>query len=316
MSAPGFGVTMTCTAGYAPFLAAAIASLRRYNDRVPVRVLVDEGGAELLRKVADDLRMDLVCVRSENTGVYPNTGPNGEWIQSRLLKTTAIADAPFDLVLSLDSDILLCDDVAKIVDDLGDSLAAGADILMLPAPAGRSLWEGRKFYFVDTSIERGDAIKLINDVFELDMPVEHLDEPACSNSGVIFGVTSALRPVAERWRANFRRLFTAPRAVELVPRDQMALWVTRWQLQQQVRIAELPERWNFMAGHYLDLAAGTPAVDDARLGRAKILHLAWNKFDPWALERISAVLEDAGIPLSISLPFDASWPPPAETPGK
>jgi hypothetical protein len=316
MSVPGFGVTMSCTASYALLMTAALASIRRHNDRVPVRVLTDIEGADLLRPVADDLHVQLVRAEPASTGVFPDSGANGEWIQSRLMKIKAVTESPFGPLLFLDSDVLLGDDVARIVDELGSSLATGADLLMLPAPAGLSLWEGRRFYFLDGSIERKEAIELINAIFGVDVPIARLDKRACWNSGVIFATGDAIRRVGRRWSELYRRMLEAPRAIEVVPRDQLALWVALWELRDDIRVGDLPQRWNFIAGHYLDLAADAPEVADDQLDQANVIHLAWSKADPWALKRISAALDGVALPPATPLPGNqsASWPATGDSP--
>lgn len=68
-----FGVGLVSGPTVVPFVAAAVASLRQHNPRVPVTVYVDEASPELQR-LAPALAMDLERVITGAENVW---APNG-----------------------------------------------------------------------------------------------------------------------------------------------------------------------------------------------------------------------------------------------
>jgi hypothetical protein len=53
-------------------------------------------------------------------------------------------------------------------------------------------------------------------------------------------------------------------------------------------------KWNFLAGHLLDLPIGTEDVPDSSFDPAVVLHFAQNKADPWARRKVDDVLARSG----------------------
>jgi hypothetical protein len=90
-----------------------------------------------------------------------------------------------------------------------------------------------------------------------------------------------------------------------VPNDQLALWLTLWEASEDVAIGELPLSWNFMPGLALELEPGIAQVHDSCFDGISILHLAACKREPWALHRIAAALEEAGVASPWPLPGPA-----------
>ncbi|MEU7575483.1 hypothetical protein [Micromonospora sp. NPDC049240] len=283
---------MTVTADFAPYLTAAVASLRRHNSETPVRVLADPQAAELLREVAVPLAIEVVPTGPAGRRNGSPQHPQEQLIQSRLAKITGLVESPFDPTLYLDSDTILQDDIGKIVAELAPALDSGHDLmLLLRRPTAPTLWGDRLLYFKDPSIQRPDAVRLLNDVFGIELTVDSLDELVCWNSGIIYGRTRALRVVGRRWLDLYRRAFDPRWRDVLIARDQLPFWVTLWELRDRISVGELPHRWNFMAGQMLGLPKGLPELPaDERLDRAAVLHLAGWKTERWAVERVSALL--------------------------
>src|SRR5262245_49275130 len=108
LSRAPFGVAMSCTSDYAPFLVASIASFRRHNACVPIVVFVDEdipGLDRLAGKLGFHIR------GGGPVGGRPAGGALTTAVRARRLKITAVARVPFELAMYLDSDTLVQDDV-------------------------------------------------------------------------------------------------------------------------------------------------------------------------------------------------------------
>jgi hypothetical protein len=304
----GFGVIMTCTAAYAPFLVASAATLRRHNTTTPVVVVSDPTGVERVAPVADRLGIELV--RAEPRWMETVRSPDGEAerIRSRLMKIESLAAASFDPVLYLDCDTIVRDDIAKIVDELGPALANGADMFsLLHRPVAPTLWGDRRLYFPDAEISRVEVVRRIGDIYAVDLAAVGLDQIVCWNSGIIMGRRDAMRRIGGRWLELYRRMLASPHREQIIPRDQLGFWLSLWERRDQVRVAEMPVRWNFMAAQLLGLPPGADDLDEAAIDGAAILHLAGYKFDPWAVRRVQPVL--AALPEAPALRLPSGRPP-------
>lgn len=291
----GLHVTLTTTAGFVPHVAAAVASLREHNSAVPVSVFVDEP-TEQLSELAEVLsfRIQVVPVNPRETaGINP---ADVEMVRSRLVKIHSMATATAPAHLYLDSDTLLRGDIGGISDDVGVRLDGDADVFMLlRRPVPPPLWKSRHQYFTDPDIDRAGAVALMNDTFGMTLPPSIIDDLVCWNSGVIFGSAAGMRRMGERWLELYRKTLRTVATGQLIPRDQLSMWLALWEMRQELRVAELPVTWNFMAGHLLDLPVGTEEVSAGRLTPAVVLHFAQNKSDPWARRLVDEVLVKSGI---------------------
>lgn len=290
-----FGIGLASTPSFIPFALAAVASLRRHNVDVPVTVYVDRPTGDLHR-LAPVLNVAVDHVDTSADGFWSHSPADREWRSSRLVKIQSFLRAERDPYLYLDADTILLGDIGEIEADLADRLGSTADLFMLlNRPVAPTLWEHRHLYFRDPDIDRETAARLVNETYDLRLPVCFLDEATCWNSGVVYGTASVLRPLATRWLALYRRMLAASTRSRLIPRDQLSLWIAVWELRSTLRVVELPRRWNFMAGHLLGLPPGTADVDPAGLDGVRVLHLAQNKFDPWAMRHVAGALDGLGV---------------------
>lgn len=290
-----FGIGLATTSSFVPFVVAAVASLRRHNVDVPVTVYVDQPDPELLR-VAPILDMTVDAGPASTQEAYDRDGSEREWTASRLVKIQSLLRMEHEPYLYLDADTIVVGDIAEIQDELADRLGAETDLFMLlRRPTAPTLWGHRHLYFLDLDLDRETAARLISEAFGLVVPASFLDEETCWNSGVIYGSARAMRVVATRWLELYRRMLRAPAGRRLIPRDQLSLWIALWELRGTIRVDELPPRWNFMAGHLLGVDPGSADIDPGAIGDARVLHLAQNKFDPWALRRVREALEGLGV---------------------
>jgi hypothetical protein len=289
-----FHVTLTTTSGFLRYVAASVASLREHNPSVAVTVFADEGGEEL-DELSRVLNFQVQHVAVDPDVVALAREPEQESVRSRLVKIHSMATATVDAHLYLDSDTILRGDIGGMYDELGVRLGRDADLFMLlRRPVPPTLWAHRHLYFTEPDIGRSDALALLNSTFDIDLPERVLDDMVCWNSGVILGSAAAMRRLGTRWLELYRVMLRAARGGRLIMRDQLSMWLAIWEFGEQLRIAEMPPRWNFMAGHLLDIPEGTRHVDEARLAAATVLHLAQNKSDPWAKERVDDVLLRSG----------------------
>lgn len=290
----GLHVTLTTTAGFVPNVAASVASLREYNTSIPVVVFVDEA-TELLRELADLLNFRIQVVPIDPSALEGVKAADAEMVRSRLVKIFSMATATSDAHLYLDSDTLLRGDIAEMYTEIGVRLQRDAEFFMLlRRPTPLRLWEYRHQYFTDPNIDNAGAGALLNRTFGMTLPESIIEDLVCWNSGVILGSASAMRRMGTRWLELYRTMLRTVAAGELTPRDQLTMWMTLWELRQDVRVLEMPARWNFMAGHLLGLPEGTLDVPDSRLAPAMVLHFAQNKSDPWACRLVEEALTRSG----------------------
>lgn len=295
MKRTGFGVTFTSTSGYSDYLAAALISLREKNADVPILVVTGPEMAPDLEALCADLGAKLEAT-AEPAGTQAVSRASleprwREWVDSRFLKIGAIASPRFDPFLFVDSDVLIREDIDNLRVQLEPVLEDAFDLLMLLRRPDRwTLWGDRFNYFVDRQIDRGSAIDLVNRSLGVSLPESCLDSMECWNSGVIFGKAEALELLGARWLSLYRNMVEVDSCQHLIPRDQLALWVAIWQLRDEVKVGELPKRWNFMAGHFLGIEPGAKAFPETS-EQISVLHLAQNKSDPWATERVREELD-------------------------
>lgn len=289
-----FGVGFVATPDFVPFAAAAVSSLRRYNATVPVTVAVDQPSADLDR-VASRLAMSVERIPTSVDDLWAASPAERQSASSRIVKIEALVRTSNDPHLYLDSDIVLLGDVGEIEPELAPLLGSDADLFMLlNRPVAPTFWGDRHNYLRDPNVDRDAATRLINETYQLTLPSTAIDELVCWNSGVIYGSADALHILADRWLTLYRRMLVAPTRDQVIPRDQLSFWLTLWELRHTLRVKELPRRWNFMAGHFLGLDVGTPDVEANRLDGVRVLHLAQNKFDPWALREVESALAGLG----------------------
>jgi lipopolysaccharide biosynthesis glycosyltransferase len=290
----GFHVTFATTSGFLPYVSASVASLREHNSAAAVTVYVDEPN-ETLDNVADLLAFEVQPVSIDPRDLVDVPASDVELTKSRLVKIHSMATAAADRHLYLDSDTLLCGDIGGICDEIGVRLGKEADIYMLlRRPVALTLWTHRQYYFTDHDIDRAGAVDIMNDTFDMSLPESIIDDLVCWNSGVILGTAEALRRMATRWHELYRKMLHAAADGQLIPRDQLSMWLALWELRESVRVEELPVKWNYLAGHLLELPIGTEHVPAKSLEPAMVLHFAQNKADPWARRRVDAVLARSG----------------------
>ncbi|TDC01025.1 hypothetical protein E1091_03675 [Micromonospora fluostatini] len=285
-----FRVTLTATAGFLPYVAAAIASLREHNRSVPVTVFADEP-SPVLTRLADLLDVDVEVVPVGPDDLAGARPADAESIRSRIVKITSMARARTAQHLYLDSDTIVRADIGLMATELGP----GVDLYsLLNRPVAPTLWGDRRLYFTDPDIDRAGVLELVHRTFGVRLPAAALDEMHCWNSGILLGSAPALRRIADRWLRHYRAMLPMAAAGVMIPRDQLGFWLTMWELRHDLRVEEMPVRWNFMAGHLVPVPVGTGHLDERAYRDAAILHLAQNKSDPWARHLVSGALERSG----------------------
>jgi hypothetical protein len=290
-----FGVGQICTAGFLPYLAASVASLREHNSTVPVTVSVDEVFPGLNR-ISESLAVDVRRVDVDTTGLYAASPAELESTRSRIVKIRSLIDTEYDVHYYVDSDTVALGDIADIMRELGDRVGTEADLFMLlNRPVAPTFWGDRHLYLIDPDVTRAQAAEVVGTAYGLSLPERFIDELVCWNSGVILGTAPALRMLGERWLTLYRRMLAAPNRAHIIPRDQLGFWLALWELRDRLRVAELPRRWNFMAGHLLGIEPGTEEVDETGWQDARVLHLAQNKDDPWARRLVADALGRIGL---------------------
>lgn len=299
-----FHVTLTTTGNFLPYVAASVASLREHNSSTAVTVYVDESN-DVLDRLAELLNFTVAPVAIDPRHLVDVPASDAELTRSRLVKIYSMATATADAHLYLDSDTLLRGDIGGMYDEVGVRLGKDADIFMLlRRPVALKLWTHRHYYFTDPDIDRAGAVEIMNRTFDMSLSESIIDDLVCWNSGVILGTRDALRRMASRWLELYRKMLHAAADGQLIPRDQLSMWLALWELRESVRVAELPVKWNFLAGHLLDLPIGTEEVPESSLEPAVVLHFAQNKADPWARRKVDDVLARSGAAevLSIDAP--------------
>jgi hypothetical protein len=299
MNADDLEVRMSCTRSYLPYAVASLCSLRQHNRAVPVRLFVDEEVPELTA-IADRAGFTVERVDPVSERVRAVHGDAGDHIRSRLLKIHTMATATAERVLYLDADTLLLGDVGAV----GAAVEGSAEdlFMLLRRPLVPTLWDYGRMNLTDPQRSREDIAELIQETFALGLTLADLDRLTCWNAGILYGASDTARTLAVAWLDTYERMITASTRDAFVPNDQLCLWLTLLGHDPVGDIGELPLGWNCMPGLALGLAAGTPSLPDSDLDGVTVLHLATNKRDPWAVRRMTAALDAAGVVLPWSLP--------------
>ncbi|MFG2049359.1 hypothetical protein ACGFIW_18250 [Micromonospora sp. NPDC048935] len=276
------------------YVAAAVASIRRHNAHVPVTVYIDEASPELHRLVPA-LAVDVERVITGTENMWAPSPTERDSLSAQLLKIKSLLRTGHDSYLYLDPDSLVLGDVGDIQLDLRHLLGDHADVFLLPYRAEPTVWGSRHRYFDDPEIDEETAHALLNETYALSLPVAVLGELRRWDSGVIYGSGAALRLLANRWMELHRRMLGALRRPSILAHDELSLSVALWELRDFIRVAELPERWNFRAGPLLGLGPDTPEIQPSALAGVRVLRLAGNRLDAWGLREVRAALHGLDI---------------------
>lgn len=291
------GIVMSTDLQYAEYAMTAIISIRKYNNSIPIKLYLCDN-IPYLTAAANHLSFATKCVPMPAYLDRIESEKLRQHIWTRIAKLTAIIESTFDWCLYLDADIIALDDVGKITAITCDQMNDSEIHMLLRRPHLPSVYEWRRPYIRDSlNLTPEDMATLVNQVFALNYPAEEILNITCWNGGVIYGTQKAIKLLGKLWLALYEKMVTGPYLRQMVPKDQLCLWLAAKQLERQITIQELPLEWNFMPGHTL-LNEDLAHCDLAKLRRpiqerAKILHLCHRKSDNWASELIKSIRASA-----------------------
>jgi hypothetical protein len=281
-----FGIVMAANDRYADYARSAIASIRRYNPRVPIEVTLC-GDNPALRDAAAWFGCDVRCepFPVELAGTITPDVRSVVW--TRFAKFACLRETTLDPCAYLDADVLALSDVAGLAK--GGLPGADEVHMLLRRPVLPTIFRWRHAYLVDAQQLTPQAVAdLLNAAFGVGLSVEAMLAIRCWNAGVIFGSRAAVRRLATTWRETYGRMVTGRYRERFVPKDQLCLWLAAGQPDAGLDLRELPLAWNFMPGHVVPDSQrrtwSAPLALAEVSARANILHFGHTKSEHWAVE--------------------------------
>lgn len=282
-----FSLVMASDKKYIPYLTTAVASIRRYNNTVPIDVYTCAAPEDFPNSQRTGYEVHHVEIPQQLKDSLREEPEKLDHALTRIAKLASMKQEKGTTMMYVDSDIVALDDLGKITHELevvdGDKPVV---YMLLRRPQVLSLQDIGWLYFRDAANMSPQQIaNLIHETFSLGYSAEDIEKINCWNSGIVYGSTEGIRMLTDLWSEYYLKMLTGENKETFIPNDQLCLWLAINKLSDKVTMRELPLAWNFMPGHALEqtMRRTNPSAQEIKrdLEGVRILHFAQNKTDTW-----------------------------------
>jgi len=277
-------LTMASDNKYVTYMHTAIKSIRKYNSDIPIDVY----SCDLINHLFGEKNVRLHEVPVPDNLAHVLSTQEKEHAFSRVAKLEALGHKSSEKLMYIDSDIIVLGDIKEIETELKVTDSDKPVVYMLlRRPNTLSIAEIGWLYFKDINkLSSQKMANLVNDTFSVEYSASQLQNIRCWNGGIIYGSAEAVNTLSILWKNYYFEMLTGKNRNQFIPNDQLCLWLAVDQLEDKLKVRELPLKWNFMPGHALEQITNKVNCksDDIKeyLKGVRILHFAQNKNDKWA----------------------------------